>query len=65
MEGFNPPSPLIFEGNISEQWKRWKQELDFYLVATEKDSKGDKVKLSILLTCIGEQGREIYNTFVL
>ena len=65
MEGFNPPSPLIFEGNISEQWIRWKQELDFYLVATEKDSKSDKVKSSILLTCIGDQGREIYNTFAL
>ena len=65
MERFNPPNSLEFEGNISEHWKRWKQELEFYLTATEKDSKDNKVKSSILLTCIGPQGREIYNTFSL
>ena len=33
------------------------------MVATEKDRKENKVKSSILLSCIGPQGREIYNTF--
>ena len=65
MERFNPPSSLEFEGNISEHWKKWKQELEFYITATEKDNKDDKVKSSILLTCIGQHGREIYNTFSL
>ena len=32
-------------------------------MATEKDAKSDKINTSILLTCIGKQGREIYNTF--
>ena len=64
MEGFTPPPQLSFEGNINENWKRWKQDLDLYLVATEKDKKPDKVKSSILLTCIGPKGREIYNTFI-
>ncbi|XP_057290719.1 uncharacterized protein LOC130613381 [Hydractinia symbiolongicarpus] len=54
---------MTFDGNLREHWKKWKQELEFYLVATEKDSKSMKVKSSILLTCIGPQGREIYNTF--
>ena len=40
-----------------------KKSLDFYLCATEADSKPDKVKTSILLTCIGEKGRAIYETF--
>ena len=31
--------------------------------ATEKDAKSDKIKSSILLHCIGEKGREIYNCF--
>jgi len=61
MDGFNPLSSLAFEENISEQWKRWKQEIDFYLVAHRRKKR--MIKSSILLTCIGPQGREIYNTF--
>ena len=63
MDKSNPPDPLIFDGSIRELWKRWKQELELYLVATEKDRKESKVKSSILLSCIGRQRREIYNTF--
>ena len=33
------------------------------MAATEKDTKGDKIKTSIFLTCIGWKGREIYETF--
>ena len=61
--GLSPPSPFTFEGNLAESWKQWQKALDFYLTATESDSKSDKVKTSILLTCIGEKGREIYDTF--
>ena len=63
MDKFEPPSCLRFEGNLSENWQKWCQELELYLTATEKDAKSDKIKTSILLTCIGKQGREIYNTF--
>ncbi len=41
----------------------WKQELTLYLDATESSAQSDKVKSSILLTCIGKHGCEIYNTF--
>ncbi len=61
--GLSPPSPFTFKGNLAESWKQWQKALDFYLTATESDSKSDKVKTSILLTCIGEKGREIYDTF--
>ena len=65
MEGFNPPDTLSFESDhLSSNWKRWKQDLSFYLAATEKDSKGEKVKSSILLHCIGHKVREIYNAFI-
>ena len=63
MTKFNPSDPLIFDGNIREHWKCWKQELELYLVATENDKKENKVKSSIPLSCIEPQGREIYNTF--
>ena len=63
MDKFEPPSCLRFEGNLNENWQKWRQELELYLTATEKDGKSDKIKTSILLTCVGKQGREIYNTF--
>ena len=34
-----------------------------YLTASEKEGKKGKVTTSVLLTCIGEKGREIYETF--
>ena len=65
MEGFNPPDTLSFESdNLSANWKRWKQNLNFYLPVKEKDSKGDKVKTSILLHSVSHKCREIYNTFI-
>ena len=59
MDRLEPLASLIVDGNIAEQWKIWRQELELYLTATESDGKGDKVKTSILLTCIGKKGREI------
>ena len=63
MDKLDPPEPLSFEGNVRENWRRWKQEFELYLAATESDGKSEKVKSSILLTCIGKRAREIYNTF--
>ena len=63
MDKFEPPSFMSFDGNVAENWDVWKQELELYLVETEKDGKSDKIKTSILLHCIGKQGRETYNTF--
>ena len=34
------------------------------ITATEKTKKLDEIKSSMLLTCIGPRGREVYNTFV-
>ena len=64
MDKFNPPQSLNFnQENLSQAWKRWKSEFTFYMTATESDGKENKVKSSILLTCIGDKGREVYSTF--
>ena len=54
---------FIFEGNLDHAWKAWKKHFDFYLTATEYEAKSDKVKTCMLLSCIGQKGREIYETF--
>ena len=63
MDNLRPPPPFSFEGNLSHAWKVWEKHFNFFLTATESDSKSDKVKTSILLTCIVSKGREIYETF--
>ena len=63
MNKLGPYWAFSFDSNISHSWQLWLKHFDFYLAATEKDTKGDKMKTSIFLTCIGEKGREIYETF--
>ncbi|GFW02857.1 transposon Ty3-G Gag-Pol polyprotein [Trichonephila clavipes] len=63
MEDFRPPAPLQFSlGNVKEKWR---QELDNYPLATEKDDRTDKINIAILLNLLGSEGLEIYNTFKL
>ncbi|GFV25632.1 transposon Tf2-6 polyprotein [Trichonephila clavipes] len=63
MEAFRPPAPLQFSlGNVKEKWR---QELESYVLATEKDDRTDKIKIAILLNLLGSEGLETYNTFKL
>ena len=64
MDQLKPPKPFVFgSGNLAETWKAWRKSFEFFMVATEADGKDDKIQTSILLTCIGDKGREIYETF--
>ena len=63
MDRLSPPNTLVMEGNLLQNWKKWKQDFIIYLAATESTKKPDETKSSILLHCIGEKGREVYNTF--
>ena len=54
---------LIWGQCISYLETSWLKHFDIYLAATEKDTRGDKIKTSIFLTWIGWKGREIYETF--
>ena len=63
MDKLEPPQIFSIGGNVSHCWKLWLKQIDFYLAAAEKDTKGDKRKTSIFLTCLGQKVREIYETF--
>ncbi|GBM98292.1 hypothetical protein AVEN_42737-1 [Araneus ventricosus] len=43
--------------------RKWRQELENYLLATEKDERADKIKIAILLNLLGSEALEIFNTF--
>ena len=63
MDQLKPPGSLTLQGNVSENWRKWRQKFQFYLEATEYSEKGKKLQCSLLLHCIGEDAVEVYNTF--
>lgn len=54
---------MVMSGNLSENWKFWKQRFNTYLKATEICKKDESTKCAQLLTLIGDEGIRIYNTF--
>ena len=63
MDKLEPPPAFSFDRNVYHSWKLWLKHLVFYLAAPEKDTRGDKIKNFIFLTCTGQKGKEIYEAF--
>lgn len=64
MEQFKPPASLSFEGNLSENWRRWEQRFRIYLTASGATEKSNAQQCAMLLASAGEDAVEVYNTFV-
>lgn len=62
---FNKPDYLKLEGNLEENFRRFKQEVDIYFTATETDTKDEKIKIARVLNLIGPEALKLYNTFKL
>ena len=62
MDKINNPEPLYFEGNVAENWRRWKQRFLIFMTATGTDKKEAEVKSATLLHFAGPEAIEIYNT---
>lgn len=64
MEGLKPPAGLdLLHGNLSENWRRFRQRFELYLDATGSASKPAKVKSSLFPHVAGEEVVEVYSTF--
>ena len=63
MNQLPPPDPLDLTGNLAENFRRFKQSFEIYLVASGLSDKDDKVKANVLLHVIGQECRDIYNGF--
>uniref|UniRef100_H3AAN9 Uncharacterized protein n=1 Tax=Latimeria chalumnae TaxID=7897 RepID=H3AAN9_LATCH len=55
MVPLKPPGPLIFEGNVSENWKCWLQRFNIFVCASGLSQKPDKFKASALLHIAGDK----------
>ncbi|XP_029055276.2 uncharacterized protein K02A2.6-like, partial [Osmia bicornis bicornis] len=62
---FKPPKSLSLEGNISENWRKFKQAFEIFINASGKSKTEEEVKVAILLNLIGEEAVELFNTFTL
>ena len=42
MEGFVKPNQVSFEGNVAENWKRFKQKFEIFVNASGYEKKSNK-----------------------
>lgn len=64
MEGiFKPPEPLVLDGNVSDNWKRFAQKFDLFMTVTDLASKGEEKKVAVFLNLLGDEGLELFNSF--
>ncbi|KAJ7996683.1 hypothetical protein DPEC_G00239570 [Dallia pectoralis] len=62
-EGFRRPDPLVFDGNLAENWRIFEQEYDIFIAAAHSD-KPAKTQAYILLNLAGAEAIERERSFV-
>ena len=60
---FLAPKPMQDGSDLSNQWTRFKEEFELFLTAAEKSTSDDKIKVAIMLRCIGPRGVDIFKSF--
>ena len=63
MDQFKPPEYLVLEGNLAENWRRWRQRFELYGKCIDLESKTKQTQVAILLHTLGPDCLDIYNTF--
>ena len=63
MDKLQPPSALALTGNLAEKWRRFKQQLEIYEIASGLARKDGIVRAMTLLHMAGSEALEVYNTF--
>ncbi|KAL5017694.1 hypothetical protein ScPMuIL_005222, partial [Solemya velum] len=58
-----PPQLDINTGNVPENFKRWKRQVEVYLAASGGEQTDNAVKTAIILNCAGTHVLEIYDQF--
>ncbi|XP_043247933.1 uncharacterized protein LOC122394848 isoform X2 [Colletes gigas] len=58
-----PPEPLSANGDMAENWQRWKKDFLTYLKVSDYEKKSKDVQAYLLRQHIGEVGQKRYNFF--
>ena len=64
MEQLKPLDPMNLSGNVSDNWRKWKQRWNLYKVASGVNEKNEDIQCAIFLHTIGEDALRTYDTFV-
>lgn len=59
------PEAMKFEGNLAENFKRFKKQFEIFMIATGNNTKTDQVKVAILLNVMGEEAVDIYQNLAI
>lgn len=57
-----PPKPLVFDDNVATGWKTWKKAWNRFEIATGVYKQDGVVRVSTLLSIIGEDGVKNFDT---
>ena len=58
-----PPRLDLTTGNVAENYKKWKRQVEVYLAASGGADKSKEVQVAIILSCGGPNILEIYDQF--
>lgn len=61
----NKVEKLKMDGNLSENWRRFKRYFNIYMSAGELNTKSDETKINLLLNAVGEEAVEVFDTLAL
>ncbi|PFX12858.1 Retrovirus-related Pol polyprotein, partial [Stylophora pistillata] len=56
-----PPGHLELKGNLSENWKKWKQVWDAYETVRKLNKRESRFGIATFITCIGPDGLKVHN----
>lgn len=60
----NKPEKLNLQnGNIAENWKRFKRQFENFLIATECNEKAANIKVAMFLNMIGDEAVDVFESF--
>nr|XP_050038499.1 uncharacterized protein K02A2.6-like [Dermacentor andersoni] len=62
MEALPPPAPLVLAENAAANWKKFRQRIELYFVATGKERTSTE-KAAIFLHVAGQEAIDVFNTF--
>ena len=58
-----PPKLLVMDENLAKNWRQWKKIWRQYVIATGTYKQDDLVRVSRLLSVIGEDAAKTFDTF--
>lgn len=65
MGSVKTPKTLSLNGNISENWRKFRQNFEIFMVASGKNKESEDIQVAVLLNIVGEEAVELFNTFQL